>query len=96
MELWGPLIDPGNENFEQLWKRLGQGFKATIIAAVLAIVCSLLFGTALAILRVQLRSVRTVPGVQVLISVLNWSPGSASRCSAASRWSSRSSSSGSA
>ena len=38
MELWGPLIDPGNENFEQLWERLGQGFKATIIAAVLAIV----------------------------------------------------------
>ena len=72
MELWGPLIDPDNENFEQLWQRLGQGFKATIIAAVLAIVCSLLFGTALAILRVQLRSMRTVPGVQVLISVLNW------------------------
>jgi glutamate transport system permease protein len=72
MELWGPLIDPGNENFEQLWKRLGQGFKATIIAAVLAIICSLLFGTALAILRVQLRSVHTVPGVQILISVLNW------------------------
>jgi glutamate transport system permease protein len=72
MELWGPLIDPGNENFDQLWTRFGQGFKATIIAAVLAIICSLLFGTALAIIRVQLRAVRTVPGVQVLISVLNW------------------------
>ena len=34
MELWGPLIDPGNENFEQLWQRFGDGFRATIIAAV--------------------------------------------------------------
>jgi glutamate transport system permease protein len=72
MELWGPLIDPGNENFEQLWERLGAGFRATITAAVLAIVCSLLLGTGLAILRVQLRSVRTNPGAQILISILNW------------------------
>jgi glutamate transport system permease protein len=72
MELWGPLIDPGNENFEQLWTRFAQGFRATLVAAVLAIVCSLLVGTALAILRVQLRSVQTVPGVQVLVSLLNW------------------------
>jgi len=72
MELWGPLIDPGNENFDQLWARLAEGFRGTITAAVLAIVCSLLVGTALAVLRVQLRTVRTTPGVQVLISVLNW------------------------
>jgi glutamate transport system permease protein len=72
MELWGPLIDPNNENFTQLWKRLGAGFRATIIAAVLAIICSLLVGTALAILRVQLRSMRTTPAVQMLVSVLNW------------------------
>jgi glutamate transport system permease protein len=57
MELWGPLIDPGNENFEQLWQRFGEGFKATLIAASLAIVCSLIVGTALAILRVQLKAV---------------------------------------
>ena len=48
MELWGPLIDPGNENFDLVWTRLGDGFKATLIAAVLAIVCSLIVGTALA------------------------------------------------
>jgi glutamate transport system permease protein len=57
MELWGPLIDPGNENFEQLWTRFGDGFKATLLAAVLAILCSLIVGTALAILRVQLKAV---------------------------------------
>ena len=26
MALWGPLIDPGNENFDQLWKRLGKAW----------------------------------------------------------------------
>jgi glutamate transport system permease protein len=57
MELWGPLIDPGNQYFEQVWTRFGEGFKATLIAAVLAIVCSLLVGTALAVLRVQLKAV---------------------------------------
>jgi glutamate transport system permease protein len=71
MELWGPLIDPGNENFEQLWQRFGDGFRATFIAAVLAIVCSLLVGTALAVLRVQLRSVRS-RSLRVLVAVLNW------------------------
>ena len=25
MELWGPLIDPSNENFELVWRLLGQG-----------------------------------------------------------------------
>jgi glutamate transport system permease protein len=72
MELWGPLIDPGNENFAQVWALFGEGFRGTITAAALAIVCSLLVGTALAILRVQLRSVRTVPGVQIVVTVLNW------------------------
>jgi glutamate transport system permease protein len=81
MELWGPLIDPGNENFEQLWTRLGEGFRATLIAAVLAIVCSLLVGTALAILRVQLKSVMkrrfadlggAGPVVRGLVVVLNF------------------------
>jgi glutamate transport system permease protein len=56
MEKWGPLIDPGNESFVPLWKRLGQGFTATLLAAALAIVSSLVLGTGLAVLRVQLRA----------------------------------------
>ncbi len=56
MEKWGPLIDPSNEYFTLLWRRLGEGFQATLIAAALAIVASLVVGTALAILRVQLKS----------------------------------------
>ncbi|GAA4164149.1 amino acid ABC transporter permease [Phytohabitans flavus] len=56
MELWGPLIDPGNEVFSLVWARLRDGFVATFIAAALAIVSSLVFGTGLAVLRIQLKS----------------------------------------
>ncbi|MFC4145372.1 amino acid ABC transporter permease [Micromonospora mangrovi] len=56
MQLWGPLVDPSNENFSQVWDRIGTGFKNTLIAAALAILASLLVGTALAVLRIQLKS----------------------------------------
>ncbi|RSM36859.1 polar amino acid ABC transporter permease, partial [Actinoplanes sp. ATCC 53533] len=55
MDLWGPLIDPGNENFSQVWDRLFVGIKNTLLAAVLAIVSSLVVGTLLAVLRIQLK-----------------------------------------
>jgi glutamate transport system permease protein len=58
MDLWGPLIDPGNEVFPTVWRRLGEGLRATLLAAVFAILFSLLFGTLLAILRVQLGELR--------------------------------------
>lgn len=56
MEKWGPLIDPGNPLFSQVWQRIWVGFRATLLAAVLAIISSLVFGTLLALLRKQLRS----------------------------------------
>lgn len=56
MELWGPLIDPSNENFNLVWQRIGTGFKNTLLAAALAIVASLIVGTGLAVLRIQLKS----------------------------------------
>lgn len=56
MELWGPLVDPSNENFSQVWDRLGVGLKNTLTAAALAIVSSLVVGTLLAVLRIQLKS----------------------------------------
>ncbi|MFI5834538.1 amino acid ABC transporter permease [Micromonospora sp. NPDC051300] len=56
MELWGPLVDPSNENFSQVWQRLWVGLKNTLIAAALAIVASLVVGTLLAVLRIQLKS----------------------------------------
>ncbi|SCG52381.1 amino acid ABC transporter permease [Micromonospora halophytica] len=56
MELWGPLVDPANENFPLVWDRIGTGLKNTLIAAALAIVASLVVGTLLAVLRIQLKS----------------------------------------
>ncbi|WP_262013581.1 amino acid ABC transporter permease [Micromonospora sp. Mcm103] len=56
MELWGPLVDPSNENFPLVWDRIGIGLKNTLVAAALAIVASLVVGTLLAVLRIQLKS----------------------------------------
>jgi len=53
MELWGPLIDPNNEVFDQVWELLFDGLQATLIAAVLAIACSLVVGTMLGIARMM-------------------------------------------
>jgi glutamate transport system permease protein len=61
MEKWGPLIDPGNENFKLLWARIRDGFSKTLTAAGLAIVTSLVLGIALAVLRVQLKALRRRP-----------------------------------
>jgi glutamate transport system permease protein len=72
MELWGPLIDPGNEYFSQVWNRLGPGFRGTLIAAALSIVSSLVLGTLLAILRIQLKSLarRRFTGLSTPLSYL--------------------------
>lgn len=58
MQKWGPLINPGDELFVQVWRRLGQGLRATLLAAVFAILFSLVFGTGLAVLRLQLAELR--------------------------------------
>lgn len=58
MDKWGPLVDPGNESFKLLWGRIRDGFVKTLTAAGLAIATSLVLGTALAVLRVQLKALR--------------------------------------
>lgn len=58
MEKWGPLVDPNDESMPIVWRRLAEGLRATLLAAAFAIVCSLLFGTFLAVLRVQLAHLR--------------------------------------
>jgi len=60
-EKWAPLVDPGNEDFADVWSLLGQGFQNTLIAAVLAIVASLVLGTLLAILRFRLKELAHGP-----------------------------------
>jgi len=50
-EKWGPLIDPSTEEFPLVWQRIGFGLQATLAAAVLAVVFSLVVGTLLAVTR---------------------------------------------
>jgi glutamate transport system permease protein len=50
---WAPLLDPRNEQFDDVWGFLWIGIKNTLIAAAYAIVLSLVFGTLLAVTRVS-------------------------------------------
>lgn len=54
MELWGPIIDPSNEDFSAVWRLLGLGLVATLKAAALAIVLSLLVGALIGVARMML------------------------------------------
>lgn len=55
-ELWSPLFNPGDETFPLVWELIGKGLVATLSAAALAIVFSLLIGTALGSARMLLAS----------------------------------------
>ena len=72
MDKWGPLVDPSNENFTLLWERIGDGFRATLIAAALAVVGSLIIGTLLSIARIQLKAAakRKFAGMATPVAVL--------------------------
>ncbi len=61
MELWGPLIDPSDEQFGIVWRFLWRGLQATLVAAALAILFSLLVGTILGASRMMLGKVARVP-----------------------------------
>jgi len=62
-EKWAPLVDPGSEEFAQVWEILGEGFRATLVAAALAIVLSLAFGTVLGVARLRLGRIARIPVV---------------------------------
>lgn len=51
-EKWGPLVNPTDSRFTAVWNLIGQALANTLIAAVLAMVFSLVLGTLLAISRV--------------------------------------------
>ncbi|WP_426242205.1 amino acid ABC transporter permease [Nocardioides sp. LHG3406-4] len=58
-ELWSPLFSPSDENFDAVWRLLGQGLVNTLVAAALAISLSLVIGTLLGTARMMLgRGVR--------------------------------------
>lgn len=53
-EKWAPLIDPTSDEFPLVWRALGTGLRATLVAAVLAIALALVFGTLLGIARMMI------------------------------------------
>lgn len=66
MERWGPLIDPSNDDFAAVWRLLGLGLRATLIAAVLAIAFSLVVGTLVGVARMMLGRWTRVPLVGLI------------------------------
>ncbi len=76
--LWGPLINPKNEVFADVWKLIGAGFLNTMKAAVLAIGFSIAVGTVIGISRLMLGKYGRIPivgfielfrGLPVVISI---------------------------
>jgi glutamate transport system permease protein len=73
MEKWGPLIDPSNPAFHQVWKLLAKGLGATLIAAALAITFSVIIGTVIGVARMMSRGLTRLPLVS-LIEILRGLP----------------------
>ncbi len=61
MEKWGPLIDPGDENFDAVWRLIREGIVNTLTAAALAMVLSVVLGTLIAVARLSLGRVGRIP-----------------------------------
>lgn len=72
-ELWGPLLDPGNEAFDSVWRLFGEGLLYTLQAAAIAMVLSLVLGTLIAVARLQLGRGARIPLVGV-VEVLRGAP----------------------
>jgi glutamate transport system permease protein len=50
--LWGPLVNPFDPSFLAVWRLLGQALVATLVAAALTLVFSLVIGTFFAVSRI--------------------------------------------
>lgn len=62
-DLWAPLYNPAHEDFVDVWEFLWRGLQATLATAAVAIVASLIVGTALGSARMLLG---TSPGGRAL------------------------------
>jgi glutamate transport system permease protein len=60
-ELWEPWINPGSDDFAQVWELVGKGALATGIAAALAITLSLLVGVLLGVTRMMSGRLGRIP-----------------------------------
>lgn len=78
-DVWAPLIDPSDENFQDVWRLIGRGLYNTVRAAALAIALSLVIGTIIAVLRLSLGKIGRLPvvgliellrGLPVVITIL--------------------------
>jgi len=65
-ELWGPLLDPSNENFELIWKNIGTGVRNTLTGAVVAIALSLALGVVFGVARLMLGPKARIPVVGII------------------------------
>lgn len=63
MELWGPLINPGDELFARVWELLGKALLVTLAAAAVSILLSLVLGTLLGTARMMLPTAGRIPVV---------------------------------
>jgi glutamate transport system permease protein len=66
MELWGPLVDPGNEDFDSVWRLLGTGVLNTLRAAAVAMVLSIVLGTLIAVARLSAGRVGRIPLIALI------------------------------
>jgi glutamate transport system permease protein len=71
--LWGPVLNPVNDDFQAVWTLLGKGVLATLTAAVLAIGLSLLIGAVVGVVRMMLGRGARMP-VVALIELLRGLP----------------------
>lgn len=65
-QLWGPILQPSDENFADVWRLIGLGLAATLKAAALAIVLSLVIGTVVGVGRMMLGRRSRLPLVGVI------------------------------
>lgn len=72
-EKWSSLLSPSDERFSRVWELLGGGIRATVQAAAISIVLSLVIGTVIAVARVSAGRVGRVPLV-ALVELLRGIP----------------------
>ena len=71
--LWGPIVNPADENFSAVWGLIGKGTLATLTAAVLAIAFSLVVGVVVGVARMMLGRLSRMP-IVALIELLRGLP----------------------
>ena len=62
-DLWEPWLNPASDDFAQVWELVGRGRVATLVAATLAIILSLLVGVGLGVARMMTGRLGRIPVV---------------------------------